>query len=94
MANCLKFIAKEVVATPAAMEAFEKAKEAYGMYLTRHYSGDWGEIDADDAKYNDEHFDDQTCSLHSVFTLHDRTTIWIITEADKSVTTIIMPSEY
>lgn len=60
--------------------------------LTLHHSGDWGTVDAEDWQANENaliHGD----RLLSAYTIVG-TKIWIITEADRSVTTVLFPSEY
>ncbi|HLM81559.1 MAG TPA: hypothetical protein VK302_13140 [Terriglobales bacterium] len=62
-------------------------------YLVRHIAGDWGDVDEDD------HRENQLSLIHgfrllSAYTLKSGTKIWIITEADRSVTTILLPEEY
>jgi len=60
--------------------------------LTRHCNCDWGEISAEDKKENDFSLD-KHLRLFSVYK-KDKFVIWILTEADRSVTTILFPSEY
>lgn len=69
-------------------------KTILGMapYLIRHFSGDWGDVESDDADANEaalEH-DGRIFSVYKV----DGTKIWIITEADRSRTTVMLPEEY
>ena len=79
--------------TPGAKEALEIAGQTVIEFLRRHESGDWGELPDDDIKENE-------LSLEKGFRLLSRyeTTkgewLWIITEADRSSTTILLPSEY
>jgi hypothetical protein len=61
--------------------------------LRRHWRGDWGDVDAEDKAENDYSLM-HDLRLLSAYTLADGTRIWIITEADRSVTTILLPSEY
>jgi hypothetical protein len=66
-------------------------------FLTRHHRGDWGEMDAGDWQRNDRAVKEGTriFSAYSVVTDDGMTErIWIITEADRSVTTILRPDEY
>ncbi|MDP9312966.1 MAG: hypothetical protein M3R24_19120 [Chloroflexota bacterium] len=82
-----------VVMTLGARDAFAATGEAIEAFLNRHLRGDWGDVDQDDRQAN------TAASLHnerllSVYHLADQTTIWIITEADRSSTTILLPSEY
>jgi len=61
--------------------------------IERHYDGDWGDIDANDWKANDEaaQFDRR---ILSSYTSKCGVTFWIITEWDRNVTTVLLPSEY
>ena len=60
--------------------------------LKRHTTCDWGELSAEDKKENDFSLDKQLRLLSSY--QHGGIKIWIITEADRSVTTILFPEEY
>lgn len=60
--------------------------------LDRHQSGDWGDIHGEDRGLNEEDLRNGNRIL-SVYTVMDRR-IWIITEADRSVTTVLFPEEY
>ncbi len=60
--------------------------------LKRHASGDWGELSADDKRENDLSVDKELRLLSSY--QHGDWKIWIITESDRSVTTILFPEEY
>lgn len=67
----------------------DKAIEA----LLRHTSGDWGDLDEHD--WNENEFAlDHGFRLLSSYATPDGTKFWIITEHDRSVTTILLPSEY
>ena len=88
-----KFPFGEVVATQGAAAALHEAGEHPFVYLQRHAHGDWGELDAEDVAENELSLV-QGFRLLSAYTLKDGTRIWIITEADRSVTTILLPSEY
>jgi hypothetical protein len=75
------------------LAAFAEAGDDPLAYLIRHLSGDWGEVDPDDWKANDWSL------LHgerllSVYRMSDATRFWVITEADRSVTTFLLPEEY
>jgi hypothetical protein len=83
----------QCVITPGAYDAFTATGETPDLYLARHLLGDWGELDAYDRRANDEALQ-QGLRLLSRYTLSDKTVIWIITEADRSVTTILLPEEY
>jgi len=61
--------------------------------LRRHARGDWGDLDADDRRANDISVADGT-RLLSAYTTKDGKKFWIITEADRSSTTALLPDEY
>lgn len=61
--------------------------------LTRHSRGDWGTVDTEDRAANDRAADSGEERILSVY-LIGRTKIWIITEWDRSYTTILLPNEY
>jgi hypothetical protein len=82
-----------IVATPGALEALEVSGETPATFLHRHVVGDWGDLDEHDRAENDLSVK-EGFRLLSAYTLRDGTRIWIITEADRSSTTILLPSEY
>ena len=83
-----------VVATPGALAALARTGEPPSKFLRRHAHGDWGTVDAHDWKVNDDAISLGN-RLVSAYMLGDGTTkIWIITEADRSLTTILLPDEY
>lgn len=81
-----------VVATPGALKLLTEAGEDPLGFLARHYSGDWGELDAHDRRENERSLKHGWRVLSS-YPVGEKT-IWIITEADRSVTTILLPEEY
>ena len=83
----------KVVATPGAVTALEEALESPLGYLMRHASRDWGEIPPEDWEENEFSIKNELRVL-SAYTLTNGAKIWIITEADRSITTILLPSEY
>ena len=66
--------------------------------LNRHVKGDWGDVDGEDKQTNDRALKQGTRLLSAYnddrFPKHGVATIWIITEADRSATTILFPDEY
>lgn len=64
-----------------------------GNLLSRHFTGDWGQLDAHDTAANNRAVKDGTRIL-SAYPCRGDQTLWIITEADRSVTTILLPEEY
>ena len=83
----------QVVATPDAVEAFERSRQSPTIFVRRHRKGDWGDLDVDDIQENAFSLTHEL-RLLSAYILKDGTRIWIITEADRSVTTILLPEEY
>ncbi len=82
-----------LVATPGALQAFDTSGGSPITYLTRHLHGDWGDLTDDDKQANTDAVATGSRIL-SVYHLNDGTKIWIITEADRSSTCILLPSEY
>lgn len=88
-----KFSLGQLVATPGALSALAaNAQQALDL-ICRHVHGDWGEVDAQDKRANDRSLKDKN-RLLSAYRLKDGTRVWIITEADRSATTILLPEEY
>ncbi|QDV66094.1 hypothetical protein [Crateriforma conspicua] len=77
--------------TPGAQEAIpmEEVQEA----LHRHVTGDWGDVCKEDAQQNEWALKNDARLLSS-YKSKDGEKFWIITEADRSSTTILLPSEY
>jgi hypothetical protein len=88
-----KFDAGRLVATPGALAAFEAAGEGPWDYLLRHLAGDWGELDEEDKQEN-EYALRNSLRVLSAYPLKTGQRVWVITEADRSVTTFLLPSEY
>lgn len=82
-----------LLATPGALSAIEATGETPLDFLLRHVRGDWGDVDFEDKRTNDDALAFGNRILSS-YRLKDRTHIWIITEADRSVTTVLLPEEY
>lgn len=83
----------QIVATPGAIEALEANKTNGFEYLRRHVGGDWGDLDREDKEENELSLKEGFRIL-SAYKLPDGQKIWIITEADRSVTTLLLPDEY
>jgi hypothetical protein len=82
-----------LVATPGALRAFAATGENPIHYVVRHITLDPGLLDAHDQLANLRAAREGGRIL-SAYVLADRTKIWIITEADRSRTTILLPEEY
>ena len=83
----------QIVATPGALALLEETGTSPMEYLKRHSQGDWGELDVEDKQANDHALDHEE-RLLSAYKVTETDKIWIITEYDRSVTTILLPSEY
>lgn len=86
-----KFTAGEIVITPEARTQLTQDEAIKG--LLRHLSGDWGVQDEHDWKENDAALE-YGFRLFSSYVTPRGTKFWIITEHDRSVTTILLPNEY
>lgn len=86
-----KFPLGQVFATPGVMMATTEADRISA--LMRHIGGDWGEVDESDKQSNDQAVTDGFRIL-SAYTSADGVRFWIITEHDRSVTTMLLPEEY
>jgi len=86
-----RFRVGRLLITPAAAQSIP-ADEATRA-LRRHAAGDWGNVDSEDWAANDVALRNGTRLVSSYLT-QDKTVFWIITEADRSVTTILLPSDY
>ena len=71
----------------------EIPREEIDLALQRHRVGDWGEVCEEDAATNDRAVR-KDLSIMSVYKSKGGTEFWIITEGDRSVTTILLPDEY
>lgn len=82
-----------VVATPGALRALEQAGQDPVALLGRHAVGDWGQLSAADRQENEFSLN-HGFRLLSSYPITGGPTVWIITEADRSATTILLPDEY
>jgi len=88
--------------TPGAQEVLQRYKISPFQLIARHVAGDWGDVCPEDAQANEEALQ-QGSRLFSVYVLppplsEEKTEVavklWVITEADRSVTTLLLPKEY
>jgi hypothetical protein len=77
----------QIVATPGALAALRKAGQQPGEFLTRHVNREWCDLSDEDRKENDY-------GLLSSYRTNAGDKLWIITESDRSVTTLLLPEEY
>jgi len=81
----------QIVATPNALSQIPSEEVLHG--LQRHRTQDWGIVDPSDRAANDQALQEGTRIL-SAYRASNGITFWIITEADRSVTTILLPEDY
>jgi hypothetical protein len=81
------------MATPGAIDALARTGEHPLHFIVRHMSLDPGSLGSEDQLQNLRAVREGT-RVFSAYELRDGTRIWIITEADRSVTTILLPEEY
>ncbi len=93
VASVRRFALGQTFITPGAEEALQIAGQTSIEFLRRHMSCDWGEISDEDAQENDFSLSEGFRLLSSYHTGKGQQ-LWIITEADRSATTILLPSEY
>lgn len=89
----MKFPPGIVGMTPGIVELFIDSDDSPLDYLLRHFVGDWGELERHDVRENELGLKEGH-RLFSVYHIKDGTKIYIITEADRSSTTILLPEEY
>jgi hypothetical protein len=95
----LMFRLGQTVATPGALRALAVSGECAGAFLVRHATGDWGDLCDDDKRSNDEaiaHEGDLEQQSRVVSAYHTKSgeKIWVITEADRSGTCVLLPNEF
>lgn len=88
----MKFSPGSIVITPGAEALIQKDGEKLAELLTRHLNGDWGDMVASDKALNDDAITsgDRIMSAYVI----DGEKVWVITESDRSVTTVLLPDEY
>ena len=83
----------QIVATPGALQALERAVEAPQKFLERHVCGDWGDLDEEDRQENALSLE-HSFRLLSAYQTTAGEKLWVITEANRTLTTILLPDEY
>ena len=83
----------KIVGKPGALDALIEAEQEPIELLLRHVNGDWGILDDEDKKENELSVKEGFRIL-SAYNLETGVKIWVITEWDRSATTILLPSEY
>ena len=83
----------QLVATPGALTALEKAGQNAMEFLSRHVTGDWGDIPEEDRKENQFSLE-KGFRLMSSYRTTANDVVWVITESSRSHTTLLLSSEY
>jgi hypothetical protein len=83
----------QIVATPGALAVLERANQPPTCFLAHHAIGDWGELEPSDAAEN-EYGVAHGFRLRSSYATVAGEKLWIITEADRCTTTLLLPAEY
>jgi hypothetical protein len=91
--NAMLFPLGDLVATPGALKVLKECAILPIRLIARHSRGDWGEVPVEDVQSNAEALTLGNRLLSS-YALANGLKIWVITEADRSATTILLPSEY
>ena len=86
-----RFELGRVLITRSAEEAL--APDDVWLALSRHARGDWGDLDAHDRRQNEQALR-HGGRLFSAYRLGDGTRVWVITEGDRSATTVLLPEDY
>lgn len=88
-----RFALGRIVATPGALAALEESGNDPFDFLNRHAFGDWGDLSEADRRENEFSLV-HGFRILSAYSLRTSTKLWIITEADRSVTTLLLPEDY
>ncbi len=83
----------KVYATPEALHVIEEAGHEVVEFVVKHNSCDWGDVCEEDRKLNDLAVQNGDRVL-SAYTLRNGARVWVITEADRSYTTVLLPHQY
>ncbi|MBN1814476.1 MAG: hypothetical protein JXA14_21730 [Anaerolineae bacterium] len=83
----------QIVGTPGALHALQEAGQDPAQFLNRHVTGDWGDLGEED-KAENELSVQKGFRILSAYQLSTGTKVWLITEADRSATTFLLPEEY
>ena len=89
-----RFSPGQVVVTAGIDELVRQGRLNPAPYLRRHLHGDWGDLDESDRRLNDAALQSGEDRLFSSYQVTPDLKLWIITEWDRSVTTLLLPSEY
>ena len=94
LASQARFSPGQVVMTIGVDELVQQGRLNPTPYLCRHLHGDWGDLSDNDRRLNDAALKSGEDRLFSSYQVTPDLRLWIITEWDRSVTTLLLPSEY
>lgn len=94
-----RFRLGQMMVTPGAAQALEESSETPVEFLRRHAHGDWGDLDSHDRSINERAIAHERCPGRRMRVLSTYNTklgvrLYVITEHDRSYTTVLLPSEY
>ena len=87
------FALGDIVGTPGALQAIQDAGQHPLEFVIRHVTGDWGELPEEDVAQN-ERAVKQGLRIFSSYPLETGGKLWVVTEWDRSVTTLLRPEDY
>jgi hypothetical protein len=88
------FALGQIVSTPGAIRAVADEGCEPSDLLSRHASGDWGDLSEGDKEENQLSLQEGFRIFSSYVLPRTRVKVWVITEADRSATTLLLPDEY
>jgi hypothetical protein len=88
-----RFRAGRLIATPGAVAALQRAEQSPLELVARHVAGDWGCVCDQDREVNEKALRGGGRIL-SAYRLRSGVELWVITEADRSSTCVLVPDEY
>jgi hypothetical protein len=94
-----RFTLGQVISTPGALSAIADSDQNPAEFLAQHVTGDWGELNQEDKASNDAAIEhegdvDRQGRILSEYRTGKGVKIWVISEADRSVTSLLLPEEY
>ena len=94
LASRARFSPGQLVMTIGVDDLVRQGRLNPAPFLRRHLHGDWGDLSDDDRQLNDAALKSGEDRLFSSYQVTPNLKLWIITEWDRSVTTLLLPSEY
>ena len=89
----MSFPLGQILITPGARDALAQSGQTSGQFLARNCACDWGEVSNATRDQNNQALVSGD-RLHSIYSTSNGAKLWVITEADRSVTTLLLPDEY